>query len=130
MSGILRRWGVQDAVDAAAVLEQVQAFERWWRAKWPTARASAELPVEARRADGTILRGQIDLFLTDGTAGILIDHKSNPGGVSSEAQLAREYGGQLQSYAEAITTATGHAVLEQWLFLPVAGKALRLARLS
>jgi len=38
----------------------------------------------------------------------------------------QEYGSQLSSYAEAVEKCTGKRVKEQWLYLPVAGRVVRL----
>ena len=66
-------------------------------------------------------------MLLDTPAGwVLIDHKSNPGGKSHDDGLAEEHGPQLSAYAEAIEQCTGKAVKEQWLYMPVAGRSLRL----
>ena len=58
---------------------------------------------------------------------ILVDQKSNPGGSDRNEQLALEHGPQLAAYAEALVAAKGASVAEQWLYLPVAGRGLRLA---
>ena len=85
-----------------------------------------EVPIEAPREDGTRLRGRID-FLVDTPQGwVLVDHKSNPRGAANYDQLAGEHGPQLASYADALRRATGRHVHEQWLFLPVAARAIRI----
>lgn len=127
---ILTRWGVKDAVDPAAALSQVQAFAAWWRAKWPGAVPEAEVPVEGRRADGSIVRGQIDLLLKVAGGRVLVDHKADPRGVGGDERLAVAHGGQLNAYAQAVSAATNEEVLERWLFLPVAAKAVRLVASS
>lgn len=126
VKAILERWGVGTAVEPQAALDQVNAFMAWWRTKWPDGEALAEVPFEARRVDGAVARGQIDFLLRVPGGRILFDHKSNPRGVGSDDRLALEYGGQLAEYAQAIQTATGEAVLERWLFLPVAAQAIRI----
>lgn len=123
---ILTAWGVADAVDTAAALAQVKAFMAWWSIRWPGAVAQAELPIEARRADGSIVRGQIDLLLQVAGGRVLIDHKADPRAVGDGARLALEHGAQLDAYAQAVRTVTGQDVLERWLFLPVAAKAVRI----
>ena len=57
---------------------------------------------------------------------MLLDHKSNPGGSTRDEAIAQEHGSQLASYAGALTRATGRPVKEQWLYLPVGARALRL----
>ncbi|KQB56778.1 MULTISPECIES: exodeoxyribonuclease V subunit beta [Acidovorax] len=123
---ILARWGVEDAVEPQAALDQVNAFTNWWRGRWPDGEALAEVPFEARRADGAIARGQIDFLLKVAGGRILFDHKANPKGAGADDRLALEHGGQLAEYAQAVQTATGEAVLERWLFLPVAAQVVRI----
>lgn len=123
---ILNRWGVGTAIDPQAALDQVNAFSRWWKAKWPQAAAISEVPFEAKRADGSVSRGQIDLLLTVDGGRILFDHKSDPRGVGAGDRLALTHGGQLAEYAQAIEVASGDPVLERWLFLPVSAQAVRI----
>ena len=117
---------MKDAVEPQAALDQVNAFTNWWRGRWPDGEALAEVPFEARRADGAIARGQIDFLLKVAGGRILFDHKANPKGAGADDRLALEHGGQLAEYAQAVQTATGEAVLERWLFLPVAAQVVRI----
>jgi hypothetical protein len=128
VQGILERWGVSGAAEPSAVMRQVQALPAWWRAKWPQAIASAEIPVEAKRADGTIVRGQIDLLLKLKQGLVLVDHKADPRAVGDGQRLALEHGAQLEAYEDGVQIATGDRVIESWLYLPVAAKAVRISR--
>jgi ATP-dependent helicase/nuclease subunit A len=123
---ILERWGVSTALDAQEALGQVNAFSAWHQAKWPGATLSAEVPFEARRPDGSIARGQIDLLLDTPKGIILFDHKADPRGVGQLDRLAKAHGGQLAEYAQAVQTSSGRPVLERWLFLPVSAKAVQV----
>lgn len=123
---ILNRWGVGTAIDPRTALDQVNAFSCWWKEKWPQASAISEIPFEAKRVDGSISRGQIDLLLSVAGGRILFDHKSDPRGVGSGDRLALTHGGQLAEYAQAIEAASGEPVLERWLFLPVSAQAIRI----
>jgi ATP-dependent helicase/nuclease subunit A len=123
---ILNAWGVAHAVDRAAVVAQLQAFFGWLQQRWPGGAVRVEVPVEADRADGTRLRGRIDLLLDTPDGWVLVDHKANPGGTSRDEAIAREHGSQLSAYAEAIEKCTAKRVKEQWLYLPVAGRAVKL----
>ncbi|MBI0473226.1 MULTISPECIES: UvrD-helicase domain-containing protein [Pectobacterium] len=123
---ILNRWGVGAAIDPQDALDQVNAFINWCRDKWPDSEALAEVPFEARRADGAIARGQIDFLLKVAGGYILFDHKANPRSAGDDDRLAFEHGRQLAEYAQAVAIASGEEVLERWLFLPVAAQAARI----
>jgi ATP-dependent exoDNAse (exonuclease V) beta subunit len=123
---ILVNWGVSDALDEAAVANQVQALLLWVAKRWPDRPVHIEVPIEVDRHDGSRLRGRID-FLIDAEDGwILLDHKSNPAGTSHDVDIANAHGAQLASYAEALTRATGRPVKEQWLYLPMGARAVRV----
>ena len=57
---------------------------------------------------------------------MLIDHKADPRSTGRDDRLAMEHGAQLEAYAQAVEEATGQPVLERWLFLPVAGQAVKV----
>lgn len=122
---VLGGFQVQAQVEAAAVLRQITAFHAWARQRWPGCRARAEVPVRALMPQGQVLNGRIDLLLDTPQGFVLIDHKSSPHGSGQWGELAGRYQGQLAAYAQAIESATGRKVLEQWLWLPVAGGAVR-----
>lgn len=123
---ILQTWGVAHAFDKAAVQAQVEALYAWIRARWPDCRILVEVPMEVQRANGTRLRGRIDLLVDTPDGWILFDHKSNPSGASADERLAHEHGPQLAAYADALLRATGRPVKEHWLYMPVAARALQL----
>jgi ATP-dependent helicase/nuclease subunit A len=126
VEGIVGRWGVQSAVSSDAVLDQARAFFDWVQRRWPGAPVYAEVPVEVKLPTGEIVRGQIDLLVKTGPGWVLVDHKSNPRGSSADDDIAAAYGAQLDAYADAVEAATGEPVVERWLFLPVAGRAVRV----
>lgn len=123
---ILATWGVAHAVDRAAVLAQFGAFQGWLSQRWPGCKVLVEIPIEANGPEGTRVRGRIDLLVETPEGWILVDHKANPGGSDRNEDLAQEHGPQLASYAQALLDATGKTIVEQWLYLPVAARALRL----
>ncbi|MFM0185561.1 UvrD-helicase domain-containing protein [Paraburkholderia nemoris] len=123
---ILSAWGVAHAVDSAAVVAQVQAFFSWLQRRWRGGTVRVEVPLEADRADGTRLRGRIDLLVDTRDGWVLIDHKANPGATSRDDAIAQAHGSQLSAYAEAVEKCTGKLVKEQWLYLAVAGRAVKI----
>jgi ATP-dependent exoDNAse (exonuclease V) beta subunit len=124
---ILEGFGLAGAVDAGAVLRQVDALQAWIRTRWAAAKVHAEVPIEALGPQGQVVQGRIDLLLDLSEGWVLLDHKASPAAPHRWGQLAQEHGGQLALYADALGRATGRAVTESWLVLPVAAGAIRLA---
>jgi len=122
----MARMNVLDAVKAQELLGQVSAFSTWIKTRWPEAVPYAELPTEMRLPSGQVLQGRIDFLLKVSGGWILVDHKSNPGGRDRWDGIAQEYAGQLAAYRDSIEQASGQKVLENWLFLPISGDAIRL----
>jgi ATP-dependent exoDNAse (exonuclease V) beta subunit len=122
---VLSGWEVRD-LTPEVVLAQIGALNGWLTHRWPGARMHCEIPVEARRDNGQVLKGQIDLLLETDDGWVLIDHKSNPGGSSTREEIVQRYGGQLRLYKEGVERATGRAVVETWLYFPVAAGAVRV----
>lgn len=125
---ILANFGVRAQIDPVELLAQINALHVWIKGRWPDCKPLAEIPVKASLSNGQILNGRIDLLLETAAGYVLIDHKSFPGGKDQWGKLAQEYGGQLAAYAQAIENATGNPVLEQWLFLPVAGHVFQVTK--
>ncbi len=123
---ILARWGVGHSIDRAAVCAQVGAFQAWVAKRWPGCPVHVEIPVEADGPEGTRIRGRIDLLVQTAAGWVLLDHKANPGGTARDEDLVRAHGPQLASYGHALWSATGMPVVEQWLYLPVAARAVQL----
>jgi len=131
---LARRWG-----DAVRINEQVKRHqpplpsgEGWGEgiSNEPLPAHSpifhAEYPVQAVLPNGQVLLGRVDLLIERADGMVLIDHKANPLGAEHWDELTREHAGQLQAYAAAVAQASGKPVREVWLFLPVAGVALRV----
>jgi len=123
---ILSGFGVQDQLSPDALHKQVGAFLEWIQTRWPGATSRAELAIQSIIETGQVINGRIDLLLELDEGWILIDHKSSQLASAHWKNLAEEYSGQLRGYSEAIQRASGKPVLESWLYLPVAGGAVRL----
>lgn len=124
---VLDAYGVGEQVSAAAVVRQIRAFQDWIDARWPDARAYAEVPVQQVLDSGQVIGGRIDLLLATAAGWILIDHKSAPHAPEHWGDLALRHGPQLRAYATALEAVTGTRVAQTWLFLPVAGGGIALA---
>ena len=124
---ILSAWGVAKSVDRAAVIAQLTCFQEWLHKRWPGSPVLVEVPIETDGPDGTRVRGRIDLLVETPRGWVLVDHKANPGGSDRDDDLAQAHGPQLASYAGALLAATGKPVVERWLYLPVAARAVRFS---
>lgn len=124
---ILTKWAVAHSVDKVAVCAQVASFQEWLGKRWLGCPVYVEVPLEADGPNGTRIRGRIDLLVEAKDGWILLDHKSNPGGAARDEDLVAEHGPQLESYSQALLSATGKPVTERWLYLPVAARAVRLS---
>ena len=121
---ILAAPGVGDKISTHAVLRQIDALRAWIKKRWGDSIVLTECPVEGIREVGQVLRGRTDMLVRTPSGWILLDHKANPSGPERWPDLAQEHGGQLAAYADAITKASGIPVIENWIFLPVAGGAV------
>lgn len=108
------------------VERQVKALLAWIAARWPGSKFRSEIPVESVLPSGQTLQGRIDLLIQTEDGWVLLDHKANPQGASAWDELAQSYSGQLAAYSGAVERATAKPVREAWLFLAVAGSAIRV----
>jgi ATP-dependent helicase/nuclease subunit A len=122
----LTEMGLGDRVSAASMLGNIETLHEWIGTRWPSHRAFAEVPVEARLHNGQIMQGRIDLLLELDDGWVLIDHKSNPQRRDQWESVAQAAAGQLSAYKHAVELATGKPVTECWLFLPVSAGAVRV----
>lgn len=123
---ILTGQGVATQIQARDLTRQVHALLAWITQRWGQVDVHGEYPVQCLLETGQILQGRMDLLLRTGQGLVIIDHKSSPQGPSHWQGLADEHAGQLDAYARAIQAASGEAVTERWLFLPVAAGAIRV----
>lgn len=106
--GGLREEASAEAKELAGVFEGSELGQRARRA----ARSEREMDFLAE-IDGTLLRGQIDLWFEEQGRGVLVDYKTDRH--LSEARL-RAYTLQLRLYAAALERTVGRAPEEAWLF--------------
>jgi ATP-dependent exoDNAse (exonuclease V) beta subunit len=122
---VLSAWDA-DHVAPDDMLAQIDALRAWLSQRWAGARIHCEIPVEARRDNGQVLKGQIDLLVETPGGWVLLDHKSNPGSAATREEVVARYSGQLRLYKEGVERATGRPVVETWLYFPVAGSVMRV----
>jgi ATP-dependent exoDNAse (exonuclease V) beta subunit len=127
VSAVLHGFDVLHHISPEAVHRQIQALHGCINQNWPGCKPLAEVPVKVVLPNGQIMNGRIDLLLDTPKGWVLIDHKSSPMGADLWDDLASAYAGQLAAYAQAIEISSGRKVLEQWLFLPVAGQMVAVA---
>jgi ATP-dependent exoDNAse (exonuclease V) beta subunit len=123
---ILDRMGTPEFVRPGDLLRQLVSVRRWLTSRWPKAQLVVEVPITQTLAGGQIMNGRIDLLLKTDQGWILLDHKSGSQNSTQWAKLAAAYGGQFTAYSAALEAATGVAVLETWLVMPIAGAALKV----
>lgn len=124
---ILCNFGVSPYISSAGLLKQLLALQKWINKKWSGCKLLTEVPVKAILENGQHLQGRIDLLLETENGYILIDHKSSPLAEAEWQKLANDYAGQLAAYTQAVNQCGEKKVVEQWLFLPVAGGAVSLS---
>ena len=121
---ILKRWNVRAVDPAAAIATADRLFTELARRR-PGAEISREVPVSARLGD-RLIRGRIDLLVSDAEGFDVIDHKSFPG--DREAALVRAvgHGPQLALYGRALETAASRPSRDLLVHLPVSGLLVAL----
>lgn len=123
---VLGGFGLHESDLPGAVLRQVNALHDWIAQRWPGARAQAEIDVQQVLPSGQVLKGRVDLLLETDAGWVVIDHKSAKLPPSQWGEFAAKHAAQVNDYALAVAHASGQPVCAQWLFLPVAGGAIRL----
>lgn len=124
---ILFGFDVLEFISPGAVLRQIEAFHEWIKSRWTAVRPNAEISVQSLLESGQVQNGRIDLLIETDTGWILVDHKSSPLSPDHWETLATDYGSQMSAYAASVERGSGIEVQERWLFLPVAGGAIRIS---
>jgi ATP-dependent helicase/nuclease subunit A len=123
---LLRSWGVDDALrpeDCVVAADRLWAFVR--DRYGANAQVLREWPVQQAMADGTELRGRVDLLVRHPGGLTVIDHKTFPG--PDARAKAASYAPQLLCYAGALEAA-GEVVTEVVVHLPILGRVAVLER--
>jgi len=122
--GLIKQWGVEMAIEASELVAAGQRLADFLDQRYHGYRAFREWPISLRNNEGQLMQGWIDLLLEIPDGYVIIDHKSYPG--QDAEKRARKYIPQLRAYKEAVEKATGKAVVDTLLHLPVSGLVLRI----
>jgi len=121
-AGMLTRWGVDGAVEPAALVAASDNLRQWGERNHPGARWHREWPIRYRTSEGSVISGFIDLVLDTRNGLVVIDHKSFPGKLEGDQVRIRKYAGQLRTYADAVPAAQGKPVRDTLVHLPISGE--------
>lgn len=120
--------GVDEVLAPASLVELGDRLWSWLKAFGGDVKtARREVPVSHLRADGRLVRGEVDLLMPHPEGGwLLVDHKTFAGRTDELAERVAEHGPQLAAYAEAIEAATGEPVRSRWLHFPLLGECVEV----
>lgn len=123
---LLHGHGLAGRMDTAFLLDCADAFHAWLHARTGGGAPLPEWPVRRRLDDGRVVRGTIDLLVPLGDGWLLLDHKSFPGTAAQRDEKLLVHAAQLATYRAAVEAASGRAVRELWVHLPIRGEMVRL----
>ncbi len=125
-AGLLARWKVEPALQPDDLLRASDCLRAWIEARWPGAIWHREWPLAHRQPNGTVIRGTADLVVEHAGGYAVIDHKSFPGSMDQAIARAATYAVQLGAYGAAVHAATGRAVTDLFIHLPVSATMVRV----
>ena len=125
LSNHLRAWGIPDALEGPATLEQSRAFQEWVNTQSPEA-LHAERPLYRQLENGQVIRGAADLLFSCDNGWVLVDHKTFPGRSERVEEKVLSFAPQLEAYSAAIFAATGTPVCALWVHFFVLGVVVRV----
>ncbi len=127
---LLAAYGLEGALDPAALLEISGSLRDWLEARHPGAVWHREWPVPARieGSQPRLLVGEVDLLLELPDRLALVDHKSFPGSASErDRRVVEEWAPQLAWYAQALAKALGKPLQAAYVHLPIRGEMAEVA---
>lgn len=124
-SAILKRWGVDNSLSSADMIEARERLHKFIQEKYPNAKMLCEWPITLRNTENQLMHGWIDMLLELPDGYVIIDHKSYPGDDAEEH--VKQFAPQLTAYKEAVEKATGKDVAATLVHMPVVGKIFELA---
>jgi len=115
------------ALSEESMLEASNRLAQFIEQQYPDVLSQhSEWPIHLRKG-WQKASGWIDLLLLTPKGWVIIDHKTFPGKETDWPTRAASYLPQLQTYAEAITKATGRPVAEAWIHMPVVGAMIHIS---
>ncbi len=125
---LLRAWLVDAHIDPDSLVESSTRLYTWAHRRWAIKNWLPEVPLHYRDAAGTRVGGRADLVIALQEGGyVVVDHKTFTRTLDEAKASARAYGGQLAAYSAAIEAATGQAVRETFVHVPLAGTMMQFA---
>jgi ATP-dependent exoDNAse (exonuclease V) beta subunit len=116
---LLSRWHVAEAVQPKSLIEVADRFWGWVHKSYPGAMIRREWPMAMRLPSSTIVQGTADLIIEAGKTVVIVDHKSYA--TATTAARSEGLGGQLATYADAVSKAKPGHTIETWVHLPLGG---------
>jgi ATP-dependent helicase/nuclease subunit A len=119
-AGLLKRYDVAGALEAAELVELADRLWRWARNQFgESSVVRSEWPLRLRLDSGTVVQGTADLLVEAQDAIGIIDHKSF--GLAAASARAEPLAGQLGCYADAVARARPGKLVSTWVHLPFDG---------
>lgn len=125
-AALLKRYGVESAVDVSQLVDTAASLRTWIASRWPRANPVAEAPLVAVTPTGQILKGQLDLLIPLDAGYVVADHKTARGLGAAEAAAFGQFAGQLTQYGDALLRASPERRIEYLVLLPGAGRAVAI----
>ncbi len=117
---LMRRFGVEAAVDAEALVTRSDALREALSKKYKVLSWRTEWPLQVRLG-AQVISGWADLVVETPDGWVLVDHKSFPGPREKWEAEALSHAPQLAAYSLALERATGRAVVACFIHFVVGG---------
>jgi len=121
---ILKNWEVEASIDPSELVTAGKNLTDFINEHYTDHKMFTEWPMMMKNEEGQVIQGWIDMLLETGDGYVIIDHKDYPG--KDVEDRMKMYTPQLEAYKEAVGKATGKAVVDVLIYLPVSGMMLRL----
>jgi len=117
---MLDRWVPESSVTSDQLLAISDNFHHWVTQTYPDGRLLKEWPVRMKIGNRAA-HGWIDALIETEDGFILVDHKTMGADIEHCLEQVKSYAGQLSLYSRTTEAATGKAVIETLIHLPLQG---------